>query len=174
MAKWKKEYIMHYTRPVWWQQASSRRTSDNGQYHVNCHHCRSSGEITGADLWPVPGGFLQHTCPEAITGTSSSEVRPMNATTVQQAKKNLDRLIEQVNADAEPTIICGDQGQKAVLLSLEEFNSWQETLYLLSNPANAEHLRQSIAEAQAGKTLDIIVNNSYRSKSSENLFISAL
>ena len=78
----------------------------------------------------------------------------MNATTVQEAKKNLDRLIEQVNADAEPTIICGDQGQKAVLLSLEEFNSWQETLYLLSNPANAEHLRQSIAEAQAGKTLE--------------------
>ena len=64
---------------------------------------------------------------------------------------SLKQRIEQVNADAEPTIICGDQGQKAVLLSLEEFNSWQETLYLLSNPANAEHLRQSIAEAKAGK-----------------------
>jgi len=75
----------------------------------------------------------------------------MNATTVKEAKKNLDRLIRQVNADAEPTIICSDQGQKAVLLSLEEFNSWQETLYLLANPANAEHLRQSIAEAKAGK-----------------------
>jgi antitoxin YefM len=77
----------------------------------------------------------------------------MNATTVKEAKKHLDRLIEQANADAEPTIICGDQGQKAVLLSLEEFNSWQETLYLLSNPVNAVHLRQSIAEAKAGKTL---------------------
>jgi antitoxin YefM len=74
----------------------------------------------------------------------------MNATTVKEAKKNLDRLIRQVNTDAEPTIICSDQGQKAVLLSLEEFNSWQETLYLLSNPANAEHLRQSIDEAKAG------------------------
>jgi len=73
---------------------------------------------------------------------------------VKEAKKHLDRLIEQVNADAEPTIICGDQGQKDVLLSLEEFNSWQETLYLLSNPVNAEHLRQSIAEAKAGKTLE--------------------
>jgi antitoxin YefM len=29
-----------------------------------------------------------------------------------------------------------------------------ETLYLLANPANAEHLRQSIAEAKAGKTLE--------------------
>ena len=75
----------------------------------------------------------------------------MNATTVNDAKNNLERLIEQVTADAEPTIICGDQGQKAVLLSLEEFNSWQETLYLLANPA---HLRQSIAEAKAGKTVE--------------------
>ena len=78
----------------------------------------------------------------------------MNATTVNEAKRDLDDLIEQVNADAEPTIICGDQGQKAVLLSLEEFNSWQETLYLLSNPANAEHLRKSIAESQADKTTE--------------------
>jgi antitoxin YefM len=77
----------------------------------------------------------------------------MNATTVKEAKKHLDSLIERVNADAEPTIICGDRGQKAVLLSLEEYNSWQETLSLLSNPVNAEHLRQSIAEAKAGKTL---------------------
>jgi antitoxin YefM len=78
----------------------------------------------------------------------------MNAITVNEARNNLDRLIEQVTADAEPTIICGDQGQKAVLLSLDEFNSWQETLYLLSNPVNANHLRQSIAEAKAGKTAE--------------------
>ncbi len=75
----------------------------------------------------------------------------MNAATMAEAKTNLDKLVEQVNADAEPTIICGDQGQKAVLISLEEFNSWQETLYLLSNQANAEHLRQSIAEAKSGQ-----------------------
>ena len=78
----------------------------------------------------------------------------MNAITVNEARNNLDRLIEQVTADAEPTIICGDQGQKAVLLSLDEFNSWQETLYLLSNPVNANHLRQSMAEAKAGKTVE--------------------
>jgi antitoxin YefM len=37
-----------------------------------------------------------------------------------------------------------DKGSKAVLMSLDEFNSWQETLYLLSNPANAEHLRRAL------------------------------
>ena len=81
----------------------------------------------------------------------------MNATTVKEAKKNLGRLIRQVNGDAEPIIIGSDPGQTAVLLSLEEFNSWQETLYLLSNPANAEHLRQSIAEAVEGQGSAILI-----------------
>ncbi len=78
----------------------------------------------------------------------------MNAITLNDAKQNLDHLITQVIADAEPAIICSDRGEKAVLLSLSEFNSWQETLYLLSNPANAEHLRKSISEAKMGKTTE--------------------
>ncbi|MBU1261503.1 type II toxin-antitoxin system prevent-host-death family antitoxin [bacterium] len=78
----------------------------------------------------------------------------MNAITVHQAKQRLDSLIEQTIADVEPTIICSDKDEKAVLMSLDEFNSWQETLYLLSNPANAEHLRKSIAKAKAGKTIE--------------------
>ena len=78
----------------------------------------------------------------------------MNAITVNEAKNDLGRVIERVTADAEPTIICGEGSQKAVLLSLEEFNSWQETLYLLSNPVNADHLRQSITEAKEGKIVE--------------------
>jgi antitoxin YefM len=78
----------------------------------------------------------------------------MNAVTLKEAKKNLDRLIHQVIADAEPTIICNDRDEKVVLLSLDEFNSWQETLYLLSNPVNAEYLRKSIDEAKMGKTTE--------------------
>ena len=78
----------------------------------------------------------------------------MDAITINQAKQDINRLIERVISDAEPTIICTDQGQKVVLLSLDEFNSWQETLYLLSNPANAEHLRRSIQEDKAGKIIE--------------------
>ena len=75
----------------------------------------------------------------------------MNAVPVMQAARNLDALIEQIIEDAEPAILLNENGSKAVLMSLEEFNSWQETLYLLSNPANAEHLRRSLQEARAGK-----------------------
>ncbi len=78
----------------------------------------------------------------------------MDAVTTSQAKKSLEHLVEQVISDADPLIICNDHGNKAVLMSLDEFNSWKETLYLLSNPANAEHLRQSVAEHRAGKIVE--------------------
>jgi antitoxin YefM len=75
----------------------------------------------------------------------------METMTSNQAKQQLDELIDRVILNAEPTILCNEQGKQAVLMSLDEFNSWQETLYLLSNPANAEHLRRSIAQVNSGK-----------------------
>jgi antitoxin YefM len=75
----------------------------------------------------------------------------VNTITLADAKDNLERLVDQVLADAEPAILCTEKGDKVVLVSLDEFNSWKETIYLLSNPANAAHLRQSITEARLGK-----------------------
>jgi antitoxin YefM len=75
----------------------------------------------------------------------------MQAITMKDAKRNLPRLIQQVLDDAEPRIVVTDEGEQVVLMPLSEFNSWKETLYLLANPANAAHLRKSIAEAEAGQ-----------------------
>lgn len=75
----------------------------------------------------------------------------MQAITVTDAQRNLPNLVEQVLADAEPRIVINDSGGQVVVMPLDEFNSWKETLYLLGNPANAAHLRRSIAEAEAGK-----------------------
>lgn len=74
----------------------------------------------------------------------------MTTVSLDEAKQNLEKLIEQVIADAEPIVLSTDSGE-VVLLSLDEFNSWKETLYLLTNPANAAHLRKSISEANAGQ-----------------------
>lgn len=76
----------------------------------------------------------------------------MNAVTVQEAERDLARLIARVVSDADPTIVVSETGERVVVVSLEEYNSWKETLYLLSNPANAAHLRASIIEAQSGQT----------------------
>jgi antitoxin YefM len=68
----------------------------------------------------------------------------MNAIATTQEKLDLDRLIEQVILDAETTILYNSQGQKVVLISLDEFNLWQDTLYLLSNPNKVEHRNKII------------------------------
>ncbi|MBS9388331.1 MAG: type II toxin-antitoxin system Phd/YefM family antitoxin [Dolichospermum sp. WA123] len=78
----------------------------------------------------------------------------MDAITTQQASHDLDGLIDRVIADVEPTIICNDKGNKAILISLDEFSSWQETLYLLSNPVNAKHLLASIQSAKVGEFVE--------------------
>jgi antitoxin YefM len=74
--------------------------------------------------------------------------------TTKQATQNLEQLVEHVILDVEPTILCNENGQKAVLMALDEFNAWQETFYLLSNPANAAHIFQSIKEIEAGDTFE--------------------
>lgn len=75
----------------------------------------------------------------------------MNSITVNEAKENLDRIIERFMTDAEPTVLRSDNGDQIVLISLDQFNSWKETVYLLSSPANVAHLRKSLDEATAGQ-----------------------
>ena len=41
-----------------------------------------------------------------------------------------------------------------IVILLDDFNTWQETAYRLTNPANAAHLRQSVAEAQLWKLVE--------------------
>jgi antitoxin YefM len=74
----------------------------------------------------------------------------VNAVTLKDGKLNLEKIARRVIADAEPTILVLENGEQVVFVPLDEYNSWKETLYLLSSSANADHLRRSIAQAQAG------------------------
>jgi antitoxin YefM len=76
----------------------------------------------------------------------------MRTTSFTNLRKNLAAEIDSVNDDHEPIIITRDGGKaSAVLMSLEDFASWQETNYLLKSPANASRLLKSILELEAGK-----------------------
>ncbi len=57
----------------------------------------------------------------------------MDAITTKQATKNLEQLIEHVILDVEPTILCNENGQKAVLMVLDEFNAWQQVARMECN-----------------------------------------
>ena len=40
-----------------------------------------------------------------------------------------------------------------VMMSLEDWNAWQETMYLLRSPANAERLLSAIRDFDEGENL---------------------
>ncbi len=75
----------------------------------------------------------------------------MRTTSYSDLRKNLSAMIDAVTADHEPIVITRDRGRPAaVLMSVEDFASYEETRYLLRSPANAERLRASIEALEAG------------------------
>lgn len=82
---------------------------------------------------------------------ANTYIGDMNAISVTELRKTLASVIDRVTADHDYTIITREGGKPAaVLMSLEDFASWQETDYLLRSPANADRLRQAVAELDAG------------------------
>ncbi len=75
----------------------------------------------------------------------------MQSVLFEDAKKQLDSLCEKTCQDHEPYIINRADHNHVVVMSLEDFNAWQETQYLLSTPANAERLLRSLTSARNGK-----------------------
>ena len=65
----------------------------------------------------------------------------MRTINITSARKELYSLVEAVNCDSVPVLITGKNGN-AVLISEEDWNSIQETLYLNSIPGMAESLIQ--------------------------------
>lgn len=65
---------------------------------------------------------------------------------------DLAGIIDRAADDHEPVLITRESGKPAaVLMSLENFASYEETAYLLRSPANAKRLLEAIEELDAGK-----------------------
>ncbi|MFI7356976.1 type II toxin-antitoxin system Phd/YefM family antitoxin [Streptomyces avidinii] len=75
-----------------------------------------------------------------------------------EARATLFPLIERVNTDHAPVRITS-KGGDAVLMSADDYDSWQETVYLLRSPVNAQRLMEAVARDREGastvaRTLD--------------------
>jgi len=76
----------------------------------------------------------------------------MKAVAYSKARKNLRAIIQDVCKNSEPTIIVSNESnEQAVLISLEDYHSMEETAYLLRSPANRAHLGKSLKDAEEGK-----------------------
>jgi antitoxin YefM len=71
------------------------------------------------------------------------------AISASEARQRLFPLLAQVNTDHEPVRITSKAGD-AVLMSADDYDSWQETVYLLRSPENAKRLMEAVARDRAG------------------------
>ena len=75
----------------------------------------------------------------------------MRVISFSKARNNLKEVIDRVVDDADVAVISRRDSPDAVLMSLDTFNSWMETVHLLKTPANAAHLAKSIRQLRSGK-----------------------
>ncbi|MGV7208461.1 type II toxin-antitoxin system Phd/YefM family antitoxin [Oxalobacteraceae bacterium A2-2] len=76
----------------------------------------------------------------------------MNILTFTDARAGLKTVMDEVCADHQPAVITRQNGEPVVMMSLADYNSIQETLYLLGSANNAQRLMQSIEQIKSGKT----------------------
>jgi prevent-host-death family protein len=69
----------------------------------------------------------------------------MNILTASEARANLYRLLDQTSETHQPITITGKRNS-AVLISSEDWESIQETLYLLSVPGMRDSIREGMEE----------------------------
>ncbi len=77
----------------------------------------------------------------------------MKHTTSTDLRKNLSALMDKVNDDHEPLLVTRANGKPVLMVSVEDYESLDETAYLLSSPANAKALREAIARVEAGDVI---------------------
>ncbi|RCK25321.1 MULTISPECIES: type II toxin-antitoxin system Phd/YefM family antitoxin [Thalassospira] len=71
-----------------------------------------------------------------------------------RARQSFADLMKTVNTDHTPFHVTQKSGDDVVIISKADYDSMQETMYLLSSPANAYRLNRSIAELETGNGIE--------------------
>jgi antitoxin YefM len=68
-------------------------------------------------------------------------------------RQNLKHTIDAAASTHEPFFITSHNKRKAVLLAYEDYESLEETAYLLKNPLMAKRLLEAVSDVNEGKTI---------------------
>lgn len=75
----------------------------------------------------------------------------MDAISYSNVRAKLADMMKRVCRNKEPIIITRRNAKSVVMMSLEDYESLEETAHLLRSPANARRLLKSIQSLDAGK-----------------------
>jgi antitoxin YefM len=81
----------------------------------------------------------------------SLEIPDMDAITYTAARANLASTMDRVCQDHEPLIITRNGQPSVVMLSMEDYQSLEETAFLLRSPENARRLLSAVESLSKGK-----------------------
>jgi len=74
----------------------------------------------------------------------------MDVLSYSDARARLKQVMDRAIHDKQEVVVTRRNNESVVVVSLETWNSIEETLYLLSSPRNAARLRDAVAELEAG------------------------
>jgi antitoxin YefM len=74
----------------------------------------------------------------------------MEVLTYTDARANLKDVMDRVVADRTQIVVTRQKAEPVVMISLSDWNAMTETMHLLSTPANAARLQESMAQMDAG------------------------
>ena len=66
-------------------------------------------------------------------------------------RNNLAENLNKVSKDSEIIVVSRGKGKNVVVMSLDEYNAFKETIYLTSTNANRKRLDNAIEEMESGK-----------------------
>ena len=75
----------------------------------------------------------------------------MDAISYSDFRKDPAKTLDKVSQDHTPMLITRRKGKPTVVMSLEDFKSYEETAYLMASPRNAARLNEAIAEVESGR-----------------------
>ncbi|EAQ6365092.1 YoeB-YefM toxin-antitoxin system antitoxin YefM [Salmonella enterica subsp. enterica serovar Muenchen] len=78
----------------------------------------------------------------------------MRTISYSEARQNLSATMVKTVEDHAPILITRQNGESCVLMSLQEYNSLEETAYLLRSPSNARRLADSIEGLKSGRGIE--------------------
>src|SRR5579863_4180094 len=99
----------------------------------------SFGSLRGRST-PLGGGNVSNFLTGATGGKPLRSRKRMNVLTYSEARAGFKQAMDDVCRDHTPMLITRQSGENVVMVSLEDFNAMQETLYLLSSSKNAQRL----------------------------------
>lgn len=77
----------------------------------------------------------------------------MDAMTYSDLRQNLAAVLDRIEHEHEPVMVLRRNGQKTIMMSKQDYDSMQQTFFLLRHPENAQRLLASMAQAERGELI---------------------